>query len=51
LATRYALWEQLKALHGFYYMLAGQSWHRFCDALFSKVIGAVQWQMDNSCVV
>ncbi|RKP08974.1 Spc98 family-domain-containing protein [Thamnocephalis sphaerospora] len=43
LATRCALWNSLSALHGFYYMLAGQSWHRFCDTLFSKMDAGGVW--------
>jgi hypothetical protein len=37
LINKHHLWRKFNELFGFYYMLAGQSWHRFCDALFTKV--------------
>ncbi|RKP24277.1 Spc98 family-domain-containing protein [Syncephalis pseudoplumigaleata] len=43
LTTKHKLWRRLEGLFGFYYMLAGQSWHRFCDALFAKI----PWPINN----
>ncbi|KAI9598787.1 Spc98 family-domain-containing protein [Syncephalis fuscata] len=43
LARRHHLWRSINGLFGFYYMLAGQSWHRFCGALFMKMDSEAMW--------
>ncbi|KAI8055822.1 Spc98 family-domain-containing protein [Syncephalis plumigaleata] len=43
LINKHHLWRKFDGLFGFYYMLAGQSWHRFCDALFTKMDSESMW--------